>query len=143
MASESDPLKLQVATPLGLVLSTATSSVQAPSVSGEFGVLPGHLPVLAALKCGVLSYVVDGKKHIAAVGPGFVKANASQVELLTDLFIEPKDIDTDVATKELAEAEEKLKAFAERHEGQEYNELQRDIDWAVARIDAYAANDAL
>ena len=143
MASDADELQLDVATPQGLVLSIKSSNVQAPSVAGEFGVLPGHLPVLAALKCGVLAYVVDGKKQVAAVGPGFVKAGPDQVELLTDLFLEPKDIDTQAATDELAQAEEKLKAFGQRHEGPEYNELQREVDWAVARLNAKATADAL
>ena len=45
--------------------------------------------------------------------------------------------------EELAQAEEALKAFDELYEGPDYNELQRDIDWANARLEAYAAARAV
>ena len=58
----SEHLQLDVVTPMGSVLSMQVDSVQAPSVEGEFGVLPNHLPLLAALKCGLLGWEVDGKR---------------------------------------------------------------------------------
>ncbi|MBW2375487.1 MAG: ATP synthase F1 subunit epsilon, partial [Deltaproteobacteria bacterium] len=51
--ANSEHLQLDVVTPSGSVLSAQVDSVQAPSVEGEFGVLPNHLPLLAALKCGL------------------------------------------------------------------------------------------
>ena len=59
--------------------------------------------------------------------------------LLTDLFASPEEIKPDTVRQELAEAEEALKAFDELYEGPEYNELQRNVDWAHARLEAYAA----
>lgn len=133
MASE-DVLTLEVATPTGLVLRTQASSVQAPSVRGEFGVLPGHLPLLAALRCGLLEYVQDGKKHMAVVGSGFVEAEPDKVLILTDQFALPDDVDADAARAELVDAEAALVEFGQLHEGPEYAELQRAIDWCLARM---------
>ena len=48
--ANSEHLQLDVVTPTGSVMSTKVDSVQAPSVEGEFGELPNHLPLLAALK---------------------------------------------------------------------------------------------
>ncbi len=138
MAVQTDILTLEVATPIGLVLRTEAEAVQAPSVEGEFGVLPGHLPLLATLKCGMLKYRTEGREQVAAVGPGFVAAEPEKVQLLTDLFALPDDIDPEAARRELVEAEERLKAFPERYEGPEYNELQRDVDWALARLATHA-----
>jgi F-type H+-transporting ATPase subunit epsilon len=118
-------------------------SVQAPSVEGEFGVLPNHLPLLAALKCGLLVWEVEGKRKVAAIGPGFVEGGPDKVLLLTDLFASPEDIKPDAVREELAKAEEALKAFGELYEGPDYNELQRDVDWAHARLEAYAASRAV
>ena len=42
-------LKLEVVTPGGLAVRAEADQVEAPSVFGEFGVLPGHLPLLAAM----------------------------------------------------------------------------------------------
>jgi F-type H+-transporting ATPase subunit epsilon len=134
----AETLTLEVATPLGLALNTTADSVQAPSVRGEFGVLPGHLPLLAALKPGVLRYRVGANVNVAAVSAGFVEAGSDKVLMLTDAFLAPKDIDDGVARSELERALADLAGFGEEYEGREYEELQRRIDWARARLDAKA-----
>ena len=131
-------LTLEVATPLGLKLSTEAEAVEVPSVSGEFGVLPGHVPVLTSLRCGVLRYEVGGKEQVAAVGPGFAEADATRVRLLTDLFALPEQIDEAATKKELDEATKELAGFGQLHEGREYDELQRSVDWAQARLNTLA-----
>lgn len=136
-----DHLTLEVATPLGLVLKTEAQSVAAPSVHGEFGVFAGHLPLLAAVRPGLLKYKTGGKDHVAAVSAGFVEAGPTKVLLLTDQFALPKDIDADAVKSELADAEKALVAFKERHEGSHYEELQRRIDWCNAQLVAKAASE--
>ncbi|GAB4204853.1 MAG: F0F1 ATP synthase subunit epsilon [Sandaracinaceae bacterium] len=138
-----DHLTLEVATPLGLVLKTEATSVAAPSVHGEFGVFAGHLPLLAAVKPGLLKYRVGGKDHVAAVSAGFVEAGPTKVLLLTDQFAQPKDIDEAAVRSELAEAEKALVAYKERHEGIRYEELQRRIDWCNAQLTAKAASEKI
>jgi F-type H+-transporting ATPase subunit epsilon len=139
----SEHLQLDVVTPTGSVLSMRVDSVQAPSVEGEFGVLPNHLPLLAALKCGLLVWEVEGKRKVAAIGPGFVEGGPDKVLLLTDLYAAPEDIKPEAVREELGKAEEALKAFDELYEGPDYNELQRNVDWAHARLEAYAASRAV
>ncbi|MEM7435486.1 MAG: ATP synthase F1 subunit epsilon [Myxococcota bacterium] len=141
--ADAEKLQLDVVTPTGAVLSAKVDSVQAPSVNGEFGVLPNHLPLLAALKCGLLVWEVGGEKKLAAIGPGFVEGGPDKVLLLTDLFATPDQISPDDVRSELAEAEEALKGFDELYEGPEFNELQRNVDWAHARLEAYAASRAV
>lgn len=136
MASSNELLTLEVATPLGLVLRTEAESVAAPSVEGEFGVFAGHLPLLAALRPGVLKYRVAGKDHVAAVGAGFVEAGPEKVLLLCDVFALPRDIDTAAVQGELSDAEKELSGYGERYEGTRYEELQRHIDWCNARLQA-------
>ncbi len=142
MAS-TEQLQLDVVTPTGSVLSVKVDSVQAPSVEGEFGVLPNHLPLLAALKCGLLVWEVEGKRKVAAIGPGFVEGGPDKVLLLTDLYAIPEKIKPDSVRQELTKAEDALRQFDELYEGPEYTELQRDVDWAIARLDAYSAARAV
>ncbi len=138
MAGLPEILTLEVATPLGLVLRTQAESVAAPSVHGEFGVFAGHLPLLAALRPGVLKYTMAGKEHVAAVGAGFVEAGPEKVLLLCDVFAEPRDIDAAEVQHELEAAERELASYGERYEGPRYEELQRQIDWCLARREAKA-----
>ena len=142
MASSPELLTLEVATPLGLVLRTEAESVAAPSVEGEFGVFAGHLPLLAALRPGVLTYRVAGKDHVAAVGAGFVEAGPDKVLLLCDVFALPREIDTAAVQSELSDAEKELAGYGERYEGTRYEELQRQIDWCTARLQAKADDGA-
>ena len=142
MAS-TEQLQLDVVTPAGSALSVKVDSVQAPSVEGEFGVLPNHLPLLAALKCGLLVWEVEGRRNIAAIGPGFVEAGPDKVLLLTDLYATPEEIKPANVRQELTKAETALKGFDELYEGPEYTELQRDVDWAIARLDAHSAARAV
>jgi len=143
MANLDTVLTLEVATPKGLALRTEADSVQAPSTLGEFGVLPGHIPVLAALRSGVLRWKQgDGSFEIAAIGPGFVEAEPSSVHVLTDLFARPADIDADAVRKEREEAEKELKAYEGHAQDAKYGELQRAVEWAQARLDAASAADA-
>jgi F-type H+-transporting ATPase subunit epsilon len=129
-------LHLDVATPDGLALQTEAESVAAPSIAGEFGVLPGHLPLLAATKAGLLKYRVGGKDEVAAVGPGFVEALPDKVLMLTDAFLKPSQIDRAKAESELVEAEKALADYKGLLDSAEGEELVRAVEWARARVDA-------
>lgn len=132
-------LHLEVATPDGLALQTEAEIVTAQSVEGEFGVLPGHLPLLAATKAGLLKYRVAGKEEVAAVGPGFVEALPDRVLLLTDAFLKPSDVDRAAAEKDLAAAERAAADYKGPMDDAAYQELARALDWARARLDASKA----
>ena len=134
-------LKLEIATPAGLALETDCESVAAPSVAGEFGVFPGHLPLLAALRSGIIKYSVGGTPRLAAVGPGFVEAGPDHVLLLTDAFALPEDVDADEVREELDAAEKRLDALESAYAGTEYEEIMRAIQWAEARLSLLAHRD--
>ena len=134
MAELAQTLTLEVATPLGLALRTDAESVQAPSVDGEFGVYAGHLPLLAALRPGVLRYRLAGKTYVAAVGAGFVEVEPDKVLLLTDSFVLPAQIDEEAVRAEEDAADKAVAAFGDRHEGREYESLERRLQWAEARL---------
>jgi F-type H+-transporting ATPase subunit epsilon len=132
-------LQLEVATPDGLALKTEAEIVTAPSVEGEFGVLPGHLPLLAATRAGLLKYRVGGKDEVAAIGPGFVEALPDRVLVLTDAFLKPASIDRAAAERDLATAERAVADIKGPLESPEHVEAQRQLDWARARVDASKA----
>ncbi len=139
----ADVLKLVVTTPVGLALETEAHSVRAQSVKGELGILPGHLPLLAALKCGIVWWRTAHDTCVACMGPGFLEVEPDRVNVLADLFALPSQIDVEETKKELAAANEALMAFGERYEGPVYEELQRDIDWAQAKLDCFEAAEKI
>jgi F-type H+-transporting ATPase subunit epsilon len=127
-------LGLQIATPLGMQLDTEVESVQVPGVAGELGVLPNHVPLLAALKPGVLKYRKQGQFSSVAVGAGYVEAGADSVRLISEFCLRPEDVDIEQAKKDLEKAEQRLKSFQGMFGDTEHGEAQRELDWALARI---------
>ena len=77
-------IELEIVTPDGVALREKVQMLTAPSVDGEFGVLPGHRPLLAALKTGIVTYTKNGTEVRVAVGPGFVEVFEDRAVLLTD-----------------------------------------------------------
>jgi F-type H+-transporting ATPase subunit epsilon len=107
-AVAANKIDLEIVTPRGRALSALVDEVTAPSVAGEFGVLPGHLPLLAALRCGIVSYREGGDTKRVAVGSGFAEAGANKLLILTDEYTERDKIDPVLVRKELAEVDEKI-----------------------------------
>lgn len=143
MSAWPNSLKLEVATPKGLALATEASSIQAPSVLGELGVLPGHIPALSSLQCGILKYVQDGKKRFAAIDRGFLEVEPGKVIILTEAFARPEDVDVEATKSALADAEKRLAAIQADTNSAAYQEALRDQNWARARLSIAGSASAL
>lgn len=128
-------LRLEVVTPSGQALKTEVDAVDLASVLGEFEVLPGHLPVLVALKAGAFRWRQGSKLHRAVCGEGFAEARPDAVIVLADRYQPAEQIDAAEATGELAAADEKIRTWAGDYSGPEYGKLMREHDWAQARVD--------
>lgn len=103
-----DKIALEIVTPRGRALAVEVDEVTAPSVQGEFGVLPGHLPLLAALRTGIVSYKEGGETKRCAVGPGFAEAGPDKLVILTDEYTDREKVDPVVVRKDLAEVQQEL-----------------------------------
>jgi ATP synthase F1 epsilon subunit len=115
----------------------AVDGLTAPSVDGEFGVLPGHRPLLAALKTGIVSYDKEGEHVALAVGPGFVEVSEDKALLLTDSFIKKEDVDPVQTRLDLKEADEALEQFAGEPGSSEHAELIIKELWAAVKLELY------
>jgi F-type H+-transporting ATPase subunit epsilon len=135
MAAQS--ISLEIVTPEGVALSAEVHDLTAPSVEGEFGVLPAHRPLLAALKTGIVSYHQDGQEHRVAVGSGFVDVAEDRAVLLTDRFIQKADVDPVRVRLELKEADEALDKYAGEPGTAEHAELIAKELWAAAQLELY------
>lgn len=132
-----EELQLEVATPNGLKLNVKCVWVQARSVEGYVGVLPGHRPLLAALQGGLLKYGDRSHEYTVAVGPGFAEIEPDRVLLLTDHFAKAENINIEKVRSELAATNEAMKAFGEHTEEFEYHELERKLHWLEAQVQVY------
>lgn len=133
----ADTIALEIITPDGPKLKESVNELTAPSVQGEFGVLPQHRPMLAALATGIVTYTQDGKTFAVAVGPGYVEVAADRAMLLTDRFIKKDDVDAVRVRLDLKEADEKLDNFKGDPDSAEYAELVERELWAAAQLELH------
>jgi|SRR5580692_9425789 F-type H+-transporting ATPase subunit epsilon len=103
-----DSIRLEIVTPRGRALAVNVDEVTAPSVEGEFGVLPGHLPLLAALRTGIVTYRQGSETRRCAVGTGFAEAGPDKLVVLTTDFAEPEKVDPVIVRRELADVQAQL-----------------------------------
>jgi len=128
-------ITLEVVTPTGPVVKVEVDQVEAPSVLGEFGVLPGHRPLLAALEAGVVRYRSAGKLIAIAVSQGFAEAGPDRVTILTDAAIDGTEVDTASVQSERDDVLKKLENLS-AGAGTEYEELLRKRKWLDAQLAA-------
>ena len=96
-------IKLEVVTPTGKVVETETSTVSAPGVVGDLGIMPEHRPALIQLGGGVIKYD-DGMVYVRG---GVAEVRPNGVLVLADQAVLPEDADraqAEVLLKETIDA---------------------------------------
>lgn len=126
-------LKLEIVTPEKRVVDETVDSVIVPTLTGEAGILPNHVPLVSALRPGVLSFSVKGTTEKFAVAGGFVEVRSDTVSVLTDVAEKAGDFDIAFARSE-KEAAEKALAAVGSSSIDETTELRERLDLAAARI---------
>jgi F-type H+-transporting ATPase subunit epsilon len=130
-------ITLEIVTPQGLSLHEEVDDVAAPSVSGEFGVLPGHLPLLAALRTGIVTYHKGGQEVRLAVADGFVEVKDDRALLLTDKVARREQIDPVKVRLELKDMGEQIARYAGTPGSPEWLELVNREIWAATQLELY------
>ena len=138
-------MRLSITTPRGAIVEADIEEITAPGLVGEFGVLPGHVPLMAALKPGVLTYRTAEHTRTLAVSQGFLQVAATTVDerptdrilVLVSDALTAGSIDAAAVKKDLAEAEAEIAAWKREPDGT-YHALVARRDWALAQIGAAA-----
>ncbi len=104
-------LTVSIVTPGEDMLDAQADQVTAPSVDGEVGILPGHLPLLADLKEGMVGLYKGGELKAYAVSDGFIEVQGDVVTILAETAEKASDIDVKRSERALKDAESKLKSL--------------------------------
>jgi F-type H+-transporting ATPase subunit epsilon len=133
-------MRLSVTTPRGSLVEAEVDEVTAPGALGEFGILPGHVPFISALKPGVLVYRMKTDSQILAVSDGVLEVartpeGSEKVIVLVSEAVTAEEVDRDASQKEIAAADTELLHW-KKDMGGEYKALVAKRAWAQARVDA-------
>jgi F-type H+-transporting ATPase subunit epsilon len=129
-------LDVDLVTPRGVVAHEATDGLTAPGEEGEFELLPGHVPLLVALKPGVL-IIGERVRTRYAVSSGYLRVDPTgRVEVLVEQAVLGADVDVESAKSDLRTAETELLKWGDKAMDGDYKNLRHRADWAQARIAA-------
>jgi len=101
-------LRLEFVTPARAIIHDDVDEAQLPGEEGYFGVLPGHAPLLAALKTGQMWYRKGPVKVFAFVDGGFAEVLPDRISILAQVAERAEDIDAARAEAAKRRAEERL-----------------------------------
>ena len=101
-------LTLEIVTPDRALLREEVDEVVVPGSEGEFGVLPGHTPLLSTLQIGELWYRQGQEKHYLAIAFGFVEVLPDRVTVLAQVGERAQEIDVQRAERAKQRAEQRL-----------------------------------
>jgi F-type H+-transporting ATPase subunit epsilon len=105
----ADTFKFELITPDRRLLSEDAAQVLVPGAEGEFTVLPGHAPVISALRPGVVdAALADARKVRVFVKGGLVEVDADRLTVLAERAIPVEAMDAATIEAELQAAETEL-----------------------------------
>jgi len=108
-------IKVSVVTPDGPVFDGDVEMVSTKALTGELGILPGHIPMVAPLEIGSVRLKKDGKTEYVAVSGGFLEVRPEQVTVLAQAAEKAEDIDVERATKAKERAEQRMNGQKQEH----------------------------
>ncbi len=120
-------LKVEIVTPQAVAFTGEADMVILPSVDGEVGILPQHVPLITQIVPGELILTNNNKEEFLAVGGGFVEVTGFQVSILTDMAVGEGDIDEEAVAAALARAEATMASISAG------DEEQATLEASVAR----------
>lgn len=101
-------IKVNIVTPDGPVYDSEVNMIIANTTSGEIGLLPGHIPMVAPLEVGIIRLKAEGNTDIVAVSGGFIEVRPDQVSILAPSAEVSSTIDLNRAKEAVKRAEERL-----------------------------------
>jgi F-type H+-transporting ATPase subunit epsilon len=101
---------LEFVTPARAIVHENVDEVELPGEEGYFGVLPGHAPMLAALKSGEMWYRKGNERKYAFIAGGFAEVLPERVSILAEIAERAEDIDIERAEASKRRAEQRLAA---------------------------------
>ncbi len=124
-------VEFELVTPEHLVISRGVDMVVVPGAEGDFGVLPGHTPMVSTGRPGIVN-VYEGREIVERmfVAGGFAEVTAARCTVLADRAVAVDELDRAAAEQTLKDAREDLadaKSDDERREAEKQIAICEEI----------------
>jgi F-type H+-transporting ATPase subunit epsilon len=145
----ADRIQFELVSPERLIVSTEVEMVVVPGTEGNFGVLPGHAPLISTIRPGTIDIYEGGAitERIFIVG-GIAEVTPQRCTVLADEAMAPDSLDRAAIEAELQAVEGNLTSLRE-HIGRaagtererllaELRQLERQQSVVQAKLQALA-----
>ncbi|MFZ0168892.1 MAG: ATP synthase F1 subunit epsilon [Candidatus Dormiibacterota bacterium] len=129
------PVATRLLSPLGPLFEGESDFVVARGTGGEFGVLPGHAPLLTWLKPGELMIRREQKEEFFFLEGGYVEVLPNRVTILASRGLPAAELDPTTAEEARRAAEEAISRAANPGPD-ELAELEQQLEIANFRMQA-------
>lgn len=128
----SDKFKFEIITPERTVYSDTVDEVVLPTMSGEIGILPNHVPLVSVLQPGEILIKKGPAESYLAVSGGFIEVQPDRVIVLADTAERAEEIDEKRAEEARQRAAELVKE--ERVDAREFAVISAKIEKELSRL---------
>ena len=118
--------QFDLVSPEKLAFSGEVDQVDIPGVEGDFGVLAGHAPVVAAIRPGILTIISGGERQRVIVLGGVAEMSEKGLTVLANVATSIVDLDRAQFADSIAEMEAKLG-----------EKVGVELDREIARLDHF------
>nr|YP_002048873.1 ATP synthase subunit epsilon [Paulinella chromatophora]ACB42663.1 ATP synthase subunit epsilon [Paulinella chromatophora] len=133
-------LNLRVLSPDQSILDDEVSEVILPSTTGQLGILPGHVSLLAAIDVGVMRIRQNTTWSTIAVMGGFAEVESNEITVLVNAAELGANINTSSAEKDLEIAILVATQFEGQPNSTDKVKAQQELLKARARLQATKSN---
>ena len=134
MATNTDnskKIKVKIIQPTKIVLDSECDHIIIPGSVGDFGISPGHTPLITTIRPGTLIVYNNSKTSSYALHDGFVTVENDIVRIVCEVVESQSEIDRDRAEKAQKRATERLAA---QNNGIDYRRAESALARSMARI---------
>ncbi len=131
-------IKVNIVTPDGPVYDSEVNMIIANTQTGEIGILPGHIPMVAPLEVSAIRLKKDNQTDIVAISGGFLEVRPDQVSILAPSAEVSSTIDINRAKEAMKRAEERLNLS--KQDDVDFKRAELSLKRAMNRINVNEGN---
>ena len=127
-------VEVSVVTPDGPIYNGEAEMVSTKAKSGELGILPNHIPMVAPLQIGAVRIKKGGKTEFVAVSGGFLEVRPDKITILAQAAELAETIDLARANAAKLRAERRLQ---DKQDNVDHKRAELALKRAINRISIY------
>ena len=132
--ADENTFEFELVSPERLVVSEPAQMVVLPGGDGDFGVLPGHAPLLSTMRPGTICVFENNKVRARIfVGGGFIEVTPQSCTVLAEVAVSLDELDRAAIEQNIRDLRDDV---ADKQDDAQRAEAERGLDVARAMLAA-------